>query len=227
MQRDRQTFYAITKVREKRADEIKLSKLEVHPIPRAHVYLIFPTQASIPLSADIFIKRPSLISYADSKSLTKISSLFMHEAQMCERTKRSPHPNVAEYFGCLLDEHDSISGLCFKRYNRTLHQMVENSEEFDRHMCLSSVKAGIEHLHSLGIIHCDINPHNIISDTSSFVIGDFDSCALEGDKLGMKAGTDGWTNEDFELAQRENDWFGFAKIKEFLSSKKTANNHRG
>lgn len=216
MQRNGQLFYATTRARVKRKDEIDTSKLEIHPILQAHVYPILPTQAPNSLSLDIFIKRPSMISYADSKSLTEISSLFMHEAQMCERIKKSPHPNIAKYFGCHVDERGIITGLCFKRYNKTLHQMVKAGETFDRPKCLSSIKAGIKHLHSLGIIHCDINPHNVFSDKSTFVIGDFDSCTLEGDELGMKAGTDGWTNDDFELAQRENDWFGFEKIEAFL-----------
>lgn len=220
MQHKGQFFYATTKARIKRKDDIDPSQLDNHEIPHAHVYPILPTPASVSFSPDIFIKRPSLISYADSKSLTEISRSFMHEAQMCERIKKSPHPNVAQYFGCLLDEHESISGLCFKKYDKTLHQMVKAGEPFDRHMCLSSIKAGIEHLHNLGIIHCDINPHNIFSDKSTFVVGDFDSSMLEGDELGMKAGTDGWTNDDFDLAQRENDWFGFGKIEEFLSRMK-------
>ncbi|KAF2811006.1 uncharacterized protein BDZ99DRAFT_487733 [Mytilinidion resinicola] len=133
---------------------------------------------------------------------------------------RSPHPNVAKYFGCHIDERGLIIGLCFKKYNKTLYEMVKGRDTLDAPKCLSSIKAGIEHLHSLGIIHCDINPHNIFLDTSTFVIGDFDSCTFEGDELGMKAGTDGWTNDEFELAQRENDWFGFTKIEEFLSSSK-------
>ena len=81
---------------------------------------------------------------------------------------------------------------------------------------MDDIRAGIKHLHSLGMIHCDINPHNVFADVEDFVIGDFDSCTLEGDELGAKAGTDGWTSDDFVLAQRENDWFGFAKIEQFL-----------
>jgi serine/threonine protein kinase len=140
----------------------------------------------------------------------------MHEAQMCEMIKRSPHRNVVKYFGCLVDEDGRISELCFARYRKTLNQMVKDGEIFDRKACLGDIRAGIEHLHSLGMIHCDINPHNVFTDVKDFVIGDFDSCTLEGDELGAKAGTDGWTSDDFVLARRENDWFGFAKIEQFL-----------
>lgn len=72
----------------------------------------------------------------------------------------------------------------------------------------------------LSMLPLDINPHNVFwrGSDSAFAIGDFDSCTLEGDEMGAKAGTDGWTNDDFEVAHRENDWFGFAKIEEFIDS---------
>jgi serine/threonine protein kinase len=52
---------------------------------------------------------------------------------------------------------------------------------------------GIQHLHSLGLIYCDINPTNILMNGGTPIIGDFDSCRREGEKLGFKAGTRGWT----------------------------------
>jgi serine/threonine protein kinase len=221
MRRSGHQFYATIKARPRRKEDIDTSKLKICPIPRAHIYPVFLTQAPNSISIDTFLKTPNLMSYANSRNLTEISSLFMHEAQMCERMKRSPHPNVAKYFGCHLDQYGLITGLCFKRYQKTLHQMVKAREVFDQLKCLSDIKAGIEHLHSLGIIHCDINPHNVMLDVSTFVITDFDSCTMEGDELGAKAGTDGWTSDDFEFAHRENDWFGLEKIKEFLSPMKT------
>ncbi|RDL35432.1 uncharacterized protein BP5553_07363 [Venustampulla echinocandica] len=211
-------LYSTTRTRYKKGTQIDLTKLEIHPIPRPHIYPVLPTLAPNPLPPHVFLKRPNLISYAHSECLTEISALSMHEAQMCQMIKRSPHPNVAKYFGCLIDEDGRISELCFSRHRKTLNQMVEDGEIFDRTACLDNITAGIKHLHSLGMIHCDINPHNVFADVEDFVIGDFDSCALEGDKLGAKAGTHGWTSDDFVLAQRENDWFGFAKIKEFLLS---------
>ncbi|KAL3962996.1 hypothetical protein ACCO45_004519 [Purpureocillium lilacinum] len=60
---------------------------------------------------------------------------------------------------------------------------------------LSGIEAGIKHLHSLGSVHNDINPSNImISDDDAAVIIDFDSCV----KIGGRAGaanikrTPGW-----------------------------------
>lgn len=47
-------------------------------------------------------------------------------------------------------------------------------------------------------------------------IGDFDSCHAEGSELGVKAGTVGWFNDEFTVATQDVDWYGFAKIREFL-----------
>jgi serine/threonine protein kinase len=210
-------FYATINSRIQRKEDIDTSKLQILQIPRAHVYPIYLTQAPNSFSDEILLKTPSLLSYGDSRNLTEISSLFLHKAQMCERIGRSPQPNVAKYFGCHLDQHGLITGLCFKRYHKRLHQMAEAREVFDHPKCLSDIKAGIEHLHSLGVIHCDINPHNVMLDGSTFVIMDFDSCTFKGDELRAKAHIDEWTNNDFEFAQPENDWSGFEKIKDFLS----------
>lgn len=67
------------------------------------------------------------------------------------------------------------------------------------------IEKGLNHLHSLGPIHCDLNPSNILMNGDTPVIGDFDPCWRDGQRLGTKAGTMAWTNEDFEFALREND----------------------
>jgi hypothetical protein len=58
----------------------------------------------------------------------------------------------------------------------------------------------------------------------SFVIGDFDSCTPEGQKLGLKAGTKGWTKEEFCVATREMDWYGLSRIEEELFGENKGNN---
>jgi len=37
------------------------------------------------------------------------------------------------------------------------------------------------------------------------VIGDFDSCRKKGEKLGLEAGTSGWTSDKFKYDLPEND----------------------
>ena len=91
-------------------------------------------------------------------------------------------------------------------------RVIKDSRPFDADLILQ----GIQHLHSLGLIHCDLNPMNIVMDGNTPVIIDFDSCQRKGDKLGIKAGSWGWTDESFEFAMPENDEYGLSKIRDFL-----------
>ncbi|KAI9653872.1 MAG: hypothetical protein M1821_006903 [Bathelium mastoideum] len=215
---DSEYHYALTHRRFRGTCEIDPSALNCIPIRTSQIWPEFPTnftRAPEPLLQHHYVKRPSLLDYGDTKASTEISTLVLHEAQICETLKRFPHRNIAEYFGCVVDS-DRITGLCFLRYGPDLARIVKASEPFDRQSCLEEVRLGIEHLHKLGIIHCDINPHNVYSHGNSWVIGDFDSSTAEGEALGLKAGTRGWTKDEFRFARRENDLYGMTKIEEFL-----------
>jgi len=140
----------------------------------------------------------------------------MNEAEVCEILRASPHPNIAQYLGCIV-ENDRITGLCFVKYDMNLSERVtKDSHPFDTDLFLRGIQKGIRHLHSLDLIHCDLNPTNILMNGDTPVIGDFDSCRRKGEKLGFKAGTIGWTSEDFKFARPENDQYGLSKIRDFL-----------
>ena len=114
-----------------------------------------------------------------------------------------------------------MKSLCFVKYGVNLFdRVIKDARPFDKDLCLQGIENGIQHLHGLGFIHCDINPTNIVMDGDNPVIVDFDSCRREGQTLGSKAGTEGWTSENFYFAKRENDQYGFSKIREFLSQRK-------
>ncbi|KAF1815598.1 hypothetical protein P152DRAFT_446645 [Eremomyces bilateralis CBS 781.70] len=212
-------FYAITDRRYPPSSKIDPSTLNLHPIPISRIRPVFPasyTRAANRLPPNSYVKRPSLLYYGDTKASTDISTLVLREAQICEILAKSPHPNIARYLGCEVED-GVITGLCFERYGDTLFQRVKDAQPIDTVACLRSIKMGIEHLHGLGIVHGDINPHNILSNGDTFVLTDFDSSAREGEVLGLKGGTKGWT-EDFETAVYSNDWHGFSMIKGFLHS---------
>ena len=71
--------------------------------------------------------------------------------------------------------------------------MLKDGTPFDRGHCSRGIEAGVRHMHKLGLVHNDLNPSNIMMDGDNPVIIDCDSCKREGDELGSKAGTDGWT----------------------------------
>ncbi|KAL9612218.1 MAG: hypothetical protein Q9167_003167 [Letrouitia subvulpina] len=214
-----QYYYAKSSHRYRNISDIDPLALEAVPIPDSHRRPAFPptglTRAPEPLPQDCYIKSPSLIQYEEGEGSTFIGSIMLHEAKMCELLRESPHPNIAKFLGCLV-EGDRMTGLCFVRYGETLSDMVTKGRPFDKNACLADIRMGIEHLHGLGIIHCDINPTNIFSDGDNFVLGDFDSCTLQGNELGLKGGTPDWTDETFDVARPENDWLGFTKIEAFL-----------
>lgn len=167
------------------------------------------------------MKRPSLLHYGDTSASTKLSSLLLNEDKVCEILRASPHPTVGQYLGCIVDS-GSITGLCFVKYGMALPERVtKDSHPFDTDLCLRHIRKGIRDLHGLGLIHCDINPTNILINGDTRFIVDFDSCRREGENLGFKAGIQSWTSEDFKFARRENNQYGLSKIRDFLFQVKT------
>jgi len=214
-----QYYYAISTRRHHIFSKVDLHELDLVLIPVSQIWPPFPTQfgrAPEPLPQDCYVKRPSLMQYDEPKDLAELGSLMLHEAGICEILRASPHPNIAQYLGCIV-ENDKITGLCFVKYGMDLRQRVtEDSRPCDADLFFQGIQEGIQHLHSLGLIHCDINPTNILMDGDTPVIVDFDSCQRNGEKLGLKGGTLDWANLDFKFARPENDEYGLSKIRDFL-----------
>lgn len=145
---------------------------------------------------------------------------LLDEIRVCQLLQKSPHPNIAKYYGCAVNKNNRITGLYFRKYEQSLADRVKDGPPFDHEICLRDVEDGLTHLHGLGFVHNDVNPANIMFDEDGrAVIIDFDSCRREGEKLGKgKAGTMGYADETAEVARRENDWFSLGKVRDFLQS---------
>jgi len=211
-------YYALTDRRYGSAADVDPTELSIVSIPTSQIWPRFPhhyTRVPEPLLRDCHIKEPSLIHYGDTKALTDIASLLLHEAEVCETLRAHPHPNIAHYLGCRVRD-GQITGLCFVRYGTNLSEWVKNGHAVDIDSCLQGIKNGIKHLHDLGFVHCDVNPANIVMNGTDPIIIDFDSCRRIGEPLGLKAGTRGWTGEDFTSAQREMDDDGILRIRSWL-----------
>ena len=214
-------FYASTPQRYRSDADVDVQKLSLSMIPPAHIWPAFPrdlTQASEPISNESFIERPDLSAYDEEKD-SRIAERLLSEVKICERLRQYPHPNIAQYLGCVVHK-GRITGLCFRRYGETLMERVRGGILFDREACLSGIESGIRHLHKLGLIHNDISPLNIMLATDdTAVIIDFDSCGLEGAKLGSKGGTYGWTDESATICHQQNDYYGSMRLREFFYGK--------
>lgn len=99
---------------------------------------------------------------------------------------------------------------------------IENSvfyrtPPFQPDIIISGVTAGIDHLHSLGLVHNDINPMNIMVDkVGNAIITDFDSCVPVG--APCDAGTPGWSQlrTPNKVASFENDVYGLDLVSKFV-----------
>ncbi|KAF1994204.1 hypothetical protein P154DRAFT_448187 [Amniculicola lignicola CBS 123094] len=185
----------------------------------------------------IFTKTPPLnsLSFRDSVeegSLRQVE-ITEREISICEILRAHPHPNICAYHGVSVKDN-RVTGVCFERYALTLHDMVKKGLQFDADACLAAIEAGLDHLHSLNIIHCDIKPGNIFATpypypnpapTSSFipayqfVIGDFDSAHVKGGELRLKSGTPGWMSKHAFNAHREVDFHGLSMVRWWLVGK--------
>jgi serine/threonine protein kinase len=109
-----------------------------------------------------------------------------------------------------------ITGLCFQRYVETLADSLDVGRSVNNKSCLQQVRAGIDHLHTLNLIHNDIHPGNIMvanQEADTFVIIDFDSCAIKGHPLPEKRGR---MPKGACTAEFENDDLGFNMLQEKL-----------
>jgi serine/threonine protein kinase len=178
-----------------------------------------------------FVKRPNLLSYfpCNQTSKHRISEEVLQEVQVCEKLKLQPHPNIAEYIGCEVND-GKISGICFKQYKQPLQQKLNpghlNKRAFARSACLDGdwcsgiiegMKRGIDHLHALGLVHNDLSPSNIMLDErDTAIIIDFGSCRRIGKNLQGVGRTYEWYNDDVRTANPSNDSDAFAEMSAWM-----------
>ncbi|KAE8154396.1 kinase-like domain-containing protein [Aspergillus avenaceus] len=217
-QNEDEYFYATTTNRLV-TSVIDLSRLSLVRITTGDIWPEYQsqlTQFTAPLRSNAYyLKEPCLLYYGDSPSPSKLSEQLLHEAEICEFLRSHPHPNVAQYLGCVV-KSGRIKGLCFQSYPMTLLERLEEAMPVDTGRCLRGIQRGVEHLHGLGIIHNDLKPSNIMMNGDEPVIIDFDSATREGEPLCGKAGTPGWAMMGSDYAKCENDTYSLSKIRDFL-----------
>lgn len=149
----------------------------------------------------------------------------LREIQTCKILQACPHPNVCGYRGVVVN-NGMVTGLMFDRYDMNLREFLYSdfSDNMSISKCIQDIKSGIDHIHSLGLVHCDIKPDNIFVHLASarFVVGDFDSVHREGQRQTLKTGTEGWTPLDSdtkEIARREIDFYSLQMIQAWLEKK--------
>ncbi|KAJ5135137.1 uncharacterized protein N7515_004415 [Penicillium bovifimosum] len=188
------------------------------------------TPAPQSLPNNYFVKKPQLISYdriSQGPRPDSIAEDLLKEARFYELLKQRPHPNIAKYLGCQVSD-GTITGLCLERYPHTLMEEVNPRGLMKRKLrstrqatedyssVLTDIESGIRHLHSLGWVHNDINPSNIMIENHRAIIIDFGSCRRLGDSLEDVGRTYEWYDEKVQHSLFENDLNALEEIRIWL-----------
>jgi serine/threonine protein kinase len=214
-------YYAKSNQRNFGSSQIDIDGLTLNRIPADVWPLAEPTftRAPNPLPSGCYLKRPSLLYYEDGHDRSDYGDQILGEVKACEVFRLRPHPNIARYLGCVVED-GRIKGLCFVRYPVTLSQMLKDGTRLQSSsICLRGIEAGVQHMHDLGFVHNDLNLSNIMMDGEDPIIIDFDSCKRVGDRLGAKSGTFGRPLAEEEFAQRENDLYSLSEIQATLTKR--------
>jgi serine/threonine protein kinase len=177
----------------------------------------------------VYMKTPNLLAYIDGNLEKQIT----REVETCEILRKNPHPNIATYYG-YNKTRGRISGLCFKQYASTLLEAVNpqrlgkvafllSARELVREDMISGlggILAAIKHLHSLGLVHNDINPANIMFDEDgTLILIDFDSCRYIGESLRdtETKRTHHWHDPSVDISLEKNDFDAFKDLQVWLA----------
>ncbi|PSR82291.1 hypothetical protein BD289DRAFT_437709 [Coniella lustricola] len=122
------------------------------------------------LSANIFIKRPSLHDYYffrgdDGRGLLQLRDMLLDEARALEIISQDPHPNIVPYHGCRV-RRGYIIGIVFEKLSGyTLWRLLEDGlGDIELIPFMEALRSAVGHLHTLGLSHNDICPQNIIME---------------------------------------------------------------
>lgn len=168
-----------------------------------------------------YIKRPKLLCLDNLEETQLLPRMLLEEAHVLELLKPYGHRNIVQYHGCI-SKRGRIIGLALEKYEITLQYRFEDDpRELDVTACIRGIRAGMEHLHSLGLAHNDLNPTNIALDKDDQpVILDFGSCRKFGETL-LSGGTPGWIDEDYSTSASHQDESALQKLESWLREKQS------
>jgi hypothetical protein len=156
-------FFASVKGRYQSTTDINPELLKPNQIPAEAIWPLYSlnlTEASEPLPLNSYVKHLALVSYDEGDDF--LSNTLLQEARIYEILRTHPHPNIAQHRSCVVCK-GRITGLCLAKYDLTLADRLKDLKRpLDMERCLDGMRHGIQHLHSLGLIHNDIKPLNIM-----------------------------------------------------------------
>lgn len=190
-------------------------------IPDEMIYPIATPLITVFMDGDLakfFVKRPQALCLDDEEEAKLLPRILIEEAEILQLILRNPHPNIIRYYGCSV-KRGRVTGIVLERHNVILqHRYEDDKRAFDIDSCIKGIRAGVRHLHSLGLAHNDLNPSNIALDAGDRpIILDFGSCKRFGEQL-LSAGTPGWIDESYHTSAAEHDEIAIDKLEAWLIS---------
>jgi serine/threonine protein kinase len=96
-------------------------------------------------------------------------------------------------------------------------EAVNQGLEIDKDRITDIITGAVAHIHSLGLGHNDLSPHNImINDNQDPVIIDMETCMAESMPAMCKIGTSGWSDNWWTSSLR-NDEIALERIRLWLN----------
>jgi serine/threonine protein kinase len=137
-------------------------------------------------------------------------NICLNEISIMEKLMKHPHPNLPRYYGCLT-ENNLVRGIVLGKYSVYNDNLYTDKVHED-------LKSVLNHLHSLDLVHCDVNNRNIVFDGPKVILIDFDSCKKIGSNMcNGKSGIYGW-ELDTVKATPDNDWYSLSKLLRYARS---------
>ncbi|CAK4031726.1 3-phosphoinositide-dependent kinase [Lecanosticta acicola] len=141
-------------------DEVAVIQ-HLEAVPSENVFPLLPKGFTIAPPFDAknhYLKAPQFTYDDKHPGNTFVANVLSHEASILEQLRQHPHPSIAQYYGaCVKDGR--ITHLCLKRcYCNLVEYSHVDLSSGDRERLMTEIREGIEHMHSLGMAHNDINP---------------------------------------------------------------------
>jgi serine/threonine protein kinase len=127
-----------------------------------------------------------------------------------------PHPHIVHYYGCRI-KRGRITAILFEKLEKNLTKYIHTPEfqHLDKKKFMEALESAIEHLHSLGLAHNDLNPNNIMVRNGLPVLVDFGSAGMFGESL-YSTCTVEWYPESVTTSEKKHDVECLAKLREWI-----------
>jgi hypothetical protein len=186
------------------------------PVSKDEILVIYePTmlQCEYPDEVLDYVKMAPLALYYPGD--TSARDCFANELTVYERLRIQPHPGICKYKGCIVVD-GYVEGIVLERYRCSLKDAVEEGVSLNKTQVLNMVTDAVAHLHSLGLVHNDLGPHNILLDDNlQPVLIDMETCMPEASPPILKIGTPAWSG-NWETSAMVNDEIALRRIGLYL-----------